>query len=149
MVDRAGYAVAIIDESLLEGEFEQDAVIDVFGCGFLPDLLGRKVVGTGVHQESYSRLFEGAIQILPIEENPLPLFYGLAIKGHVSIPHTLLDADEEIWEAVSQCFETTGGCLACRIGDQRTAQQQSVVAKGCLQGFDAAAIYMGAEARLG
>ena len=61
MVDRAGYAVAIIDESLLEGELEQDAVIDVFGCGFLPDLLGRKVVGTGVHQEPDRRLFEGAI----------------------------------------------------------------------------------------
>ena len=49
VVDRAGYAVAIIDESLLEGEFEQDAVIDVFRCGLLPDLLSRKVVGTGVH----------------------------------------------------------------------------------------------------
>ncbi len=79
----------------------------------------------------------------------MPLFYGLAIKGHISIPHTLLGADEEVWEAVSQCCETTGGCLACRIGDQWTAQQQSIVAKGRLQGFDAVAIYVGAERRRG
>tara|TARA_Y100001934_G_C11753121_1_gene495686 strand:+ start:353 stop:472 length:120 start_codon:yes stop_codon:yes gene_type:complete len=39
--------------------------------------------------------------------------------------------------------------LACRIGDQWTAQQQSIVAKGRLQGFDAVAIYVGAERRRG
>lgn len=79
-VQGAGDTVAIIEEALFKLSFQEDAVVNIFNGRFLTHYSGGNAVGPGIHQQADAGFFKSAIEVLPIDQGPVPHVDGIAVE---------------------------------------------------------------------